>query len=184
MDRAKIAELEADLSMITLQFVSYNAGFVPTCVPPKPKTEGSVRAVAQKPGKQILSTDKNDKTNIKTIPLSLERKDWMLRNAFFEERFNSQEQKKFWVVRFVIVRREGGEVNPNIKGIEPQLWNVLCDFCQKSWHIRIFDNPFFLNGVEIPNKRTLMIECNGRQDPSESDFVLLFNRRKLYLQKG
>jgi len=179
IDGAKVAELDEGIAMIIVQFALNKAEFIPSGIPLKEKSEEQVRVVAKSPGRLLIDTKQN--VRIAEIFPTLQNKGWALRNVFYEPRTNRQ-QEEFYVVRGVLMRKEGIKVNPNILGREPSMWEKILKICRKSYHLRIWDNPCFWEGKET-SKRTLLIECNAMQDNSGSDLVLFFKRTRLYLQK-
>ena len=186
-ERVKVTELKGETEMFIFQFRFYDRPSVASCLTEKIRSqEPSVPTVTpQESGQLIFESRNGDRACIANLPQSLKNKGWVIRNAFFEKRYNGKQHKNYWIVRFVLVRSEGAEINPNVKGKEPQVEKVLQQCCSEpSESTTGFENPFFLDGKRIPGKSTLLIECKGKRSASSGiNLVLNFKRTRLDLGK-
>jgi hypothetical protein len=97
---------------------------------------------------------------------------YSLVDAIYQERIGGQDQTGTYnMIRFEFARAEKAQIT----SVEfHQKWddaiNGFRGLCEDAmWRVRGFNNPYYLNGAEIPGQRTLSLNMEGREPFIESN---------------
>lgn len=83
-------------------------------------------------------------------------------------------QKRYNVVYFLFSLRESAMPSEEFKKDKGRILSELKRLSRESiWSIRVFNNPFVADGVEIPGERSLLVNCQARMPLFENGKPIL-----------
>jgi len=87
--------------------------------------------------------------------------------AFHQQRIDPKDpagKRKYHIVRYVFVRQEYlEEIQEGFKRLRPKILEELQETLEETmWRVRVFANPFFSDGEEIPGQSALSVNLEVR----------------------
>lgn len=172
--------LNSNDRLLIVQFDLGNFEALPFRLPDKgteTKQEANQRRVQNKKNdRSARLADKNGKVFAVYMPISLYENDYALVNAEYRERIDKNRRDTFYhVVRYTFVRKAFEKKNDQSfqeflpwRGIHSAGMQELCELA--IWgQVRIYRNPFYENGIEIPGHSAISINLDARVPLYESN---------------
>ena len=157
--------------MIVIQFSFSNARVVPAGIGFR-QQEGPVQSFVRHQhnnGQQVITpTEKCSVINLS----HLEKLGFLLSDFWAQERWNQKNPgARFSVVRFEYRNLHSDPEHPLLEeeSATSARIGLLNLAMSAAWRVRAFDNPFFVSGQEVPGKRVLSINLEGRFPLFNSD---------------
>ena len=93
--------------------------------------------------------------------------DYKMVDAFYQERINNKPYNNIYyyhMLRFTFARHEVVDISEEFKRVRDNMRAALMEMCRVAmWRVRIFSNPFYQNGKEVPGQRVLSINLDARK---------------------
>ena len=157
--------------MVVIQFSFSNARVVPVGIGFR-QQEGPVQSFVRHQhnnGQQVIApTEKCSVVNLS----HLEKLGFLLSDAWAQERWNQKNPgARFSAVRFEYRNLHSDLEQKMLEEESATLARVgLLNLAMSAaWRVRVFNNPFFVSGQEVPGKRVLSINLEGRFPLFNSD---------------
>jgi len=175
------AKLDPSARLVALQFSFSNPKAIPSSIK---------SAVAEMPedmrdrasssnGKLVIEPTSN--CSLIVFFEHLEAEGYEMVDAFSQRRIDrkSEGKRAFYIVRFLFARHEFADVSDAFKRIRENMREEFQSMCDSAfWRVRVFSNPFFKDGVEIPGARFISINLEAREPRLHPDGELVLARRK------
>lgn len=149
--------------LIILQFVCTNQDVVPSSV--GLGVSEAVHDERKKRANGTLVVEPTKNVFLAELPGDLREAGYELVDAFYQRRSNPKTGRGYYMIRFVFCRHE--HVDEGTKGFREGCRIILADLediCDQAlWQTRIFLNPFFKDGEEIPGQKAISINLDVRQ---------------------
>jgi len=146
-------------------------GAVPEDLLPVPKEaensrESGVRK-SRRTGRLLFHGGKEKPYSIAHLVESL-KGEYVLADVWWQLRHGGQRpDEQYATVRFTLVHRSYYKTGDSsaFKPWRPKAQQVLSQYASEDWwrQVRVFDNPYYENGVEVSGDRCLVINCEVRQ---------------------
>ena len=163
-----IESLNDGVQMVMLQFSFSNYGVVPASVKLHSweTPEENRERKSHSSGKLVIEPILN--CSLAQFVGKLEAERYELVDAGYIERVNaksaSSSAKSYHVVRFIFARRENAVLADGFKKGREAIRTDLQKMCEDAlWRIRMFHNPFYYNGVAVPDQHAVCINLEVRQ---------------------
>lgn len=169
------------VAMVVVQFNFSNVNIIPASVrhlvheTPKEHTERKDRATG------VLVVQPTEKCSLVEFLGELETAGYELVDAVYMERLNPNSKgpnKTYHMLRFLFGRVESAKISDEFKAVRDLILEDLHTICKNAmWRVRVFNNPYYRNGEEIAEQRTLSVNLEIRQ-PYESNGQPIMARQK------
>lgn len=150
---------------IALQFSFSNQNVIPSGIRNLERETGDGREERKNhcTGTQVVEPILN--CDLANFPANLEAAGYELVGAHCQERIDAKGRiGKYWMVRFVFVRREFVIPSDEFRKVRGIVRLGLMEMCRVAmWRVRIFSNPFFQNGEEVSGQRAISINMEARR---------------------
>lgn len=150
---------------IALQFSFSNSNVIPVGIRNLKRETGDERQDRKNhcTGMQVLQPTLN--CDLANLPADLESVGYELVGAHCQERIDAKGRiGKYWMVRFIFVQRQFVVPFDEFRKVRTIVRSGLQEMCTVAmWRVRIFSNPFFQNGKEIPGQRAVSINMEVRK---------------------
>ncbi|MFA4999224.1 MAG: hypothetical protein WC519_00605 [Parcubacteria group bacterium] len=154
--------------LVVLQFSFSNPNVIPVTVK-RQNRETFEEHVARK-GRStsgVMVIEPTERCSLVEFLKGLETAGYEMVDAFYKERIDdkdSRNKRTYHMVRFLFARREFIELSGEFKMVRDVVLTELRHICEGAmWRVRAFSNPFYKNGEEIPDQRTLSVNLEVRQ---------------------
>lgn len=98
---------------------------------------------------------------------NLEEAGYEMVDAFYQSRVDPKDpcgRRMYHMMRFLFARREYVDLSDEFKKVQDTIRAELREICaQAMWRVRVFRNPFFKKGEEIPGQHALSINLEARK---------------------
>ncbi|MDP1688904.1 MAG: hypothetical protein Q8L47_02125 [bacterium] len=159
--------LNRDVRLVLLQFNFSNSDAVPATVKrlnPETKKESTER---KSRSSGVMVIEPTLKCSIVAFLDELEEAGYEMVDAFYNERVDAKDtrgRRTYHMVRFTFARHEFVDLSDEFRGMRSAIRAELRDLCGNAmWRVRAFSNPFYIDGMESPDQRTLCINLEVRQ---------------------
>lgn len=150
--------LSDEVRMVVLQLSFTNANALPLWVrdAEAEKVQAAKARKARHTGRLVVSPV--ERVSLAELARGLEAAGYKLVDAFKQCRVDPQKMQSYWSVRFVFAleRLEDFDHRNAIRGELQKLLD------QAYWRVRIFLNPFYQNGEEVPGYQALSVNLEAR----------------------
>lgn len=103
----------------------------------------------------------------------LETAGYEMVDALYKERIDQKDPRRnrtYHMVRFTFARHEFADVSDEFEEVRDAIRADLQTICEKAmWRVRAFNNPFYANGEEVADQRSLSINLEARQPLFQPD---------------
>jgi len=158
--------------LIVVQFNSTN----PNVLPPWIRLNSEA---PKKPGQDIPSGEliagPADNISVTETVDEISNLGYELVDAFRRQLPNPKDPKKrYYVVYFLFSPHQFAKPSEEFKKIRSRAFIELRKLSKEAmWATKVFDNPFFADGVEVPDERALVINCMARKPLLENGSPIL-----------
>jgi len=148
--------------LVMLQFSFSNPKVVPLFIKrQKRENEKEIIRKNEVLGTQII--EPTAKVSLRFFLSYLEKTGYEMVDGFYQARLDKN-NRPYHMVRFIFVRRQYVVISEEFRQVRDVLRAELQEISQIAlWRIRVFLNPFFKNGEEIPGQYALSINLEMRQ---------------------
>lgn len=162
----------------SVRIVMFQFNFTnPNAIPPSVKRLGkeSNEEHTERKGRStgVMVITPTEKCSLVEFLGQLEATGYEMVDAFYKERIDPKDptgKRTYHMVRFLFAHHEFAELSDEFKAVRGVIRTELQSICEKAmWRVRAFNNPFYLNGEEIPNHRALSINLEARQPLYQPD---------------
>ena len=149
--------------MVLLQFSFSNSEAIPSVV--RMWSTGGEREANEKQTTKsgVMVIDNKEQVDLSGVSSLLEDESYQLVDVFYESREavnRKNSTARFYTVRFTFV---SGEQHPPLMEKNSELLTALECLCEEAfWAVRVFENPFYRDGVEIQSKTMVSINMVAR----------------------
>lgn len=153
--------------LIGLQFSFSNSDVIPPSVKHQKKEtpEESNKRGSCSSGNLIIKPTEN--CSLVELLNKLEVAGYNMIDAFYQERIDPKDpnsKRIFHMVRFLFSYRGYVEPSDEFRERRSAIWTELRNICQVAlWRVKVFSNPFYKDGKEIPGQRALSINLEARK---------------------
>lgn len=161
--------------LVRLQFSFSNPDVIPPSIrhwhweTPREGVDRKSRAI----GELVIAPTVN--VSVAEFPTELEAANYELVDARYEERIHQRDPKRtYHMVRFVFAPREFVNISDEFRNSRSAIRADLQVMCNEAlWRVRVFKNPFFKNGEEVPDQRVASVHFEVRRPmPLKPDYRL------------
>lgn len=157
--------LDSSFRLVILQFSFSNPDALPKSVK-RVARENLVASNKRKGSTGFVVIPPTEKCSILEFLGELESAGYELVDAFSQERINRNDpsgRRTYHMARFQFAQREFTHVSEEFKMECDIIRADLLEMCQTAlWRVRGFSNPFYKDGEEVPDVRTLSINLEVR----------------------
>ena len=152
--------------IISLQFSFSNSSVVPKTLLTLPKETPKESAERKLRANGVVFIEPTEKCDLSKVPQDLLEQNYILIDAFCQERINPKAPKNsYYMVRFLFIHKDFFITEKGSEEFALKRNEILKEFeflCKSAlWRVRGFNNPFFQDGVEIPNNRAVSMNMEA-----------------------
>jgi len=155
------------IRLISLQFSFSNPDVIPATVRRQNQETPKERVERKSHSNGIMVIEPTEKCSLIEFLGQLEEAGYEMVDAFCKERINAKDlhnKRTYHMVRFLFARREFAELSDEFLEVRDIIRAELWSICKSAmWRVRSFSNPFYKNGEEIHDQRTVSINLEARQ---------------------
>lgn len=164
--------LNSSIRLVIFQFIFSNPNVVPPLIKQLKKEKETLEEQKKRKARKAKGTMLIESPNCSFVGFfeELEKYGYKMVDTFYQPRIDPKDshgKRIYHMVRSIFARHEYVELSDELM----KVWNAcngihaeLQDLCtQAMWQIRIFLNPFFDNGEEIPGQHALNINIAARK---------------------
>ncbi|MBZ9572848.1 hypothetical protein KJA17_01495 [Patescibacteria group bacterium] len=161
-----MVKLDSSVRLVVVQFRFSNPGVIPASV----KHLG--REILEERGKKYKSNGRlviepTENCSLVEFLGELKAAGYQMVDAFHRERIDPKDprgQRRYHMVRFVFARSEYMDLSDEFKAVRHVISKELREICvQAMWRVRVFLNPFYKDGEEIPGEYVVNIDVASRR---------------------
>jgi len=179
---SKVVTLDGAVRMVALQFNFSNPRVIPESVkhlsPETPRERVERKSCST--GVQVI--EPTGRCSLVEFLGELGTTGYEMIDAFYKERIDQKDpsgQKKYYMVRFLFCRHESATPSEAFKKVRGDLRADLRTICEDAlWRVRAFNNPFYRDGVEVPEQRALSVNLEARVPLFEPNGQRIMAREK------
>ena len=159
--------LDHNIRLVSLQFSFSNPGVIPASVKrlERETADEMIKRKSQKTGILVIQPVEN--VSLVEFLHDLEKVGFEMVDAFYKERIDRKDprgNRTYHMVRFLFARHEFVNISDVFKKAQRVVRDELKSICEVAmWRVRVFSNPFYKNGEQIPNQRALSINLEARK---------------------
>ncbi len=161
-----IAKLTKAPVLVTIQFSFSNPNIVPVSVKSLPRESVAESGERKARGTGKLVIEPTPRTSVLGLIVDLQKEGYVLVDALYQPRVDQHDAKRtYYMVRFLFAREDSAqEPFESFAEVRLQVLDDLADVAGAAmWRVRVFDNPYFRNGVEIAGERTVSVNLEVRE---------------------
>lgn len=159
--------LNGTVRLVALQFSFSNPDVIPATVKRQDRETPEERVGRKSHSSGVMVIEPTEKCSIEEFLEELEAAGYEMVDGFYKERIDANDprgKRSYHMVRFLFARREFVELSDEFKKVRDTIHAELWSICEAAmWRVRSFSNPFYKNGEEIPDQRTVSINLEARQ---------------------
>lgn len=161
--------LNKSVQLISLQFAFSNTNIFPPwacwAIRDEKWNRWKERKYHEGTGEIVISPVQN--CSLKEFVGELERAGYKIADALCQLRPDQKDdtrKRKYCMARFIFVREEHlEELSPEFKNALEKNRDFIQKMCEEAnWRVRVFRNPFFRNGEQIPDQSAVSINLEAR----------------------
>lgn len=160
-----MAELNARL--VILQFSFSNPDVISSSVRRRGKETEEERVIRKSHSGGAMLIAPTAKCSLVEFLGELETAGYEMVAGFYKERIDANDlrgKRTYHMVRFLFARREFAEFSAEFKKMRDVIRAELRSICEGAlWRVRVFDNPYFRTGEEVPGERAVSINLEARE---------------------
>lgn len=170
--------LDNTVRLVMLQVRFSKKEYIPNAIQGLRRETEEERVKRSGPTNGIQVIEPTKQTSLQNFLEEFEALDYELVSAYAEKRTDTNDasdkrdsyEPKYYIVRFVFVRREFAQTSEAFKAVRSDVRAALQEICETAfWRVRAYSNPFFENGEEVSGQRAVSINLEGRQPLLQSD---------------
>ncbi len=165
--------LNGTVPLIALQFSFSNSNAIPTMVKRLNRETPEERVVRKDRSSGVMVIEPTAKCSLVEFLGELETAGYEMVDAFHKERIDAKDprgKKSYHMMRFLFARREFVDLSDEFKKVRDLIYFELRSICESAmWRVRVFSNPFYENGEEVPDRRAVSINLEAREPFSRPD---------------
>jgi hypothetical protein len=124
------------------------------------------RVVRKSRSSGVMIIEPTEKCSLVEFLGELEASGYEMVDDLYKERIDAKDprgKKSYHMVRFLFARREFVELSDKFKKVRDIIRAELRSICEAAiWRVRLFSNPFYKNGKEIPDQRVVSVNLEAR----------------------
>ncbi|MBN1585012.1 hypothetical protein JW899_01460 [Candidatus Uhrbacteria bacterium] len=159
--------LNGSTVLVALQFSFSNPNAIPATVKRQDRETPEERMKRKNNASGVRVIEPTGKCSLLGFLEELEAAEYEMIDAFYKERIDAKDpygRRSYHMVRFLFARHEFVELSDEFKKVRDIIRAELQSICEAAmWRVRSFSNPFYKNGKEIPDLRTVSINLEARQ---------------------
>ncbi len=156
-----MVELNNAIRLVMLQFSFLNPGLIPVSMKRLNHRETQEELVKRKSHSSgVMVIESTEKCSIASFTAELEAAGYEIVGRFYKERINYKcpSGGTYHMVRFLFARHEFAELSDEFKKARGTIRAELRGICKSAmWRVRLFSNPFYKNGEEIPGQSAVSV---------------------------
>lgn len=161
--------ISSSVRMIALQFSFSNPDVVPEAVKELPAETQEERVTRKSRATGTLVVEPVHNVSIFDFLGDLDTAGYQLVDALYKERIDDHD-RSFYMTRFIFVRQEHVQMSPEFQRQQAAVYAALHSIVLAAmWRVRVFNNPFYQKGEEVPGVRMLSINMEGRSPLFQPD---------------
>jgi len=166
-----VVALNSAVRLVCLQFSFSSGKLVPDIIKGLPRETLEERVKRKKRNSGRLVIEPVAKVHLIQFLSELEEAGYQLVDAFCKERIDGKRRGQTYnMVRFVFARNEFATPSEAFRERRAAIRQELVTFCQSAmWRVRVFDNPMYLDGEEVPDQRAYSINLEARMPLLRAD---------------
>lgn len=158
--------VDSSVRLISLQFSFSNPNAIPQVVKQLDQETSDEREERKSRSTGVMVIEPNEKCSLVKFLEELEIAGYEIVDAFCKERIKPNDPRgtvTYHMVRFLFARREFTELSEGLEKVRETIRTELREMCRVAmWRVRAFSNPFYMNGEEVAEYRTLSINLESR----------------------
>lgn len=152
---------------IAIQFSFSNPDVIPATVRRLNRETKEERVVRKSYSSGVMVIEPTEKCSLVEFLGELETAGYEMVDAFYKQRIDANDprgKRSYHMVRFLFARRGFVELFDEFRKVRDVIRAELQSICESAiWRVRLFSNPFYKNGEEIPFQRAVSINLEVRQ---------------------
>jgi hypothetical protein len=153
--------------VVMLQFSFSNPDVVPAVAKRMAQETPEEQVKRKSYSNGVVLIEPTERCSLAKLLGELEAAGYEMVDAFYKKRIDAKDphgKRMYHMSRFLFARREFVELSDEFKKVREAIRTELRSICESAmWRVRSFSNPFYKNGVEIPNQRAVSINLEGRR---------------------
>lgn len=159
--------LNGSVRLVAIQFSFSNPDVIPSSVKRLNRETQEERVERKNHSSGVVVIEPTEKCSSVEFLGELEAAGYEMVDAFYKERIDPKDprgKRTYHMVRFLFARHKFVELSDEFKKVRDVIRAELRSICESAmWRVRSFSNPFYKNGEEIPDQRTVSINLEVRQ---------------------
>ncbi len=162
-----MVRLDNSVRLVALQFSFSNPNAVPQVVKRAERETPDEWNERKSRASGTMVVEPTENCSIVEFLGELEAAGYEMVDAFYKERIDPKDpwgRRTYRVVCFLFARHEFVDLSVEFKGVRDDVRAALTEMCRVAmWRVRVFSNPFYQNGLEVPDQRAVSINLKARQ---------------------
>lgn len=151
--------------MVAVQFSFSSPAVIPQVVKRAERETPDERNERKSRSSGVLLIEPTEKCSLVGLLGELEAAGYEMVDALYQERIDPKDprgRRTYHMVRFLFARREF--VNLSDEFEKARILAELTEMCATAmWRVRVFSNPFYKDGEEVPGQRAMSINFDARK---------------------
>jgi len=156
--------LDRNTHSLSLQFSFSNPSVIPESIRSRTYENQMERVERKSRATGNLEIQPTVNCSLKKITIQIEEAGYILQDAKYIKRIHGSRKGVFYhMVRFYFVRKEYSHDNPEFSQVRDEILNDLRRICENDfWRVRVFDNPYYVDGEAIEGMRYFSVNLEAR----------------------
>lgn len=168
-----MVDLSSSVQVVCARFSFSNPALVPEAVKQLKRKTGRQRQAHKRHRSGSLVIEPVENVCLGQFPAELEEAGYELVDVLYKELADLKDprgERTYHVVRFLFARGEYAEPSEEFSRVKATIRRELLHSCVSAlWQVRVFCNPFYADGEEVPGQQALSIDLRARKPLFQPD---------------